>query len=288
MRPPTTPIDIAAWVEAAPDGQGEFREAVHTILCAIAHEPALRREMVMKGGILLAIRYGSNRFTKDIDFSTSKLLKDMPLETVRDLLDRSLVIAVAELDYDLDCQVQSATVMPSDKPGVTFPNIRLTIGHAYKGTAKHNALLGKRCPSIISIDFSLNEPILALEKLALGGSGDGILLSYAFSDLVAEKLRAILQQEQRNRVRRQDIYDLSRLLDRHAPDESERAAILSSLRKKSASRALEVSRDSMDNPEIRKRAQADYPQLANEIEGELPDFDASYNRVADFYRALPW
>jgi predicted nucleotidyltransferase component of viral defense system len=288
MRVPTTPIDIAAWVEAAPEGQGEFREAVHTILCAIAHEPQLRNEMVMKGGILLAIRYGSNRFTKDIDFSTSKLLKEMPLETVRHLLDRSLVLAVEELDYDLDCQVQSATVMPSDKPGVSFPTIRLTIGHAYKGSKKHASLQRLECPTIISIDFSLNEPIFALEALELGGSGDGCLLSYAFSDLVAEKLRALLQQERRNRVRRQDIYDLFRLLERHAPDENERDAILTSLNKKSAARDLEVSRESMDNPEIRKRAQADYPQLAAEIEGELPDFDASYDRVAAFYRTLPW
>lgn len=43
-------IDIAEWVVQADASQREFRQAVHTILAAIAHDPQLRASMVIKGG----------------------------------------------------------------------------------------------------------------------------------------------------------------------------------------------------------------------------------------------
>lgn len=61
------PYDITEWVEQAGDGeQRELRQAVHTILAAIAHDPHLRANMIIKGGILLAVRYHSSRFTRDM------------------------------------------------------------------------------------------------------------------------------------------------------------------------------------------------------------------------------
>jgi hypothetical protein len=53
-------------VNQAPNDQRELRQAVHTVLAAIAHDTQLRADMIMKGGILLAVRYQSVRFTKDI------------------------------------------------------------------------------------------------------------------------------------------------------------------------------------------------------------------------------
>src|SRR3546814_15398354 len=66
-------VNIEAWVEAAPEGQQRFREAVHIILDSIGHSQNLQAKMVMKGGLLMAIRYDSSRFTKDLDFSTTDL-----------------------------------------------------------------------------------------------------------------------------------------------------------------------------------------------------------------------
>ena len=63
-------LDLPAWVTRAPEGKRHFREAVHIILAAIGTSVALRTRMVMKGGMLMALRYDSSRFTKDADFST--------------------------------------------------------------------------------------------------------------------------------------------------------------------------------------------------------------------------
>jgi predicted nucleotidyltransferase component of viral defense system len=199
--------DIKEWVEdASTTSNKEFRQAVHTILSAIASDSNLKANMILKGGILLAIRYKSHRFTKDIDFSTERLLGGEITENgVRESLDSSLTQMVEELDYDLDCRVQSSKLQPKDRKS-TYPSIKMTVGYAYKGTPKHKLLLSWKSPDIVSIDYSLNEATPNIEDLKLNLE-EGIL-TYSLTDLIAEKYRSLLQQVSRNRSRRQDVYDL--------------------------------------------------------------------------------
>lgn len=241
--------------------------------------------MVIKGGILLGIRYHSPRFTKDIDFSTTGNLATMSVEDVRVAFESSLVQVIEELDYDLDCKVQSCKVNPQNRPDANFPSIELKIGHAYKGSPKHKRLQKLQSPSVVSIDFSLNEKILGVESLKLGSSGT--INAYSFADLVAEKFRSLLQQESRDRYRRQDIFDLSKLSELEI-SEYERRSILKSLIEKSRARGIEPQRDSLDNAELKRRAQADYHTLDDEIDGPLPEFEATYEVVRSFYQSLPW
>jgi predicted nucleotidyltransferase component of viral defense system len=278
--------DIASWANEAPNAeQREFRQAVHTILAAIAIDPRLKSIMVIKGGILLGVRYQSPRFTKDIDFSTTGNLATMSAEDVRAAFESSLVQVIEELDYDLDCRVQSCKVNPQNRPDASFPSIELKIGHAYKGSPKHNRLQNLQSPSVVSIDFSLNERILGVESLNLGSGGT--INAYTFSDLVAEKFRSLLQQESRDRYRRQDVFDLSKLTELEISEEEHRS-ILRSLIEKSRARGIEPLPDSLDNAELKRRAQSDYHTLEDEIEGPLPEFEATYETVRSFYQSLPW
>ncbi|WP_041525008.1 nucleotidyl transferase AbiEii/AbiGii toxin family protein [Gilvimarinus agarilyticus] len=280
--------DIGAWVaEAESESNQEFREAVHTILAAIASEPKLRASMVLKGGILLAIRYNSHRFTKDIDLSTAQTLgqgfsKD---EVVKSLND-SLAVMVETLDYDLDCIVQGAKVQPKGE-NVTFPSIKIKVGYAYKGSNKHKKLVANQSPTAISIDYSLNEATPNIDTLRLV-QGDELNV-YSLTDLIAEKYRSLLQQIKRNRNRRQDIFDLYLVLTTLADiDRIEKAKIKASLIEKSRARGIEPTLDSMNNPEIKTRAGRDYETLTDEVEGDLPDFEESFKSVLEFYRSLPW
>ena len=77
-------VDIERWVDDAPTHQRGFREAVHIILDSIGHSRNLQARMVMKGGLLLAIRYDSSRFTRDLDFSTTEQYQ---ADTADQLLD---------------------------------------------------------------------------------------------------------------------------------------------------------------------------------------------------------
>jgi len=164
----------------------------------------------------------------------------------------------------------------------------MTVGYAYKGTPQHKRLLSLRSPDIVSVDYSLNEVTPNVEDLKLNLK-DGIL-TYSLTDLIAEKYRSLLQQVSRNRTRRQDVYDLNLLIERLGDiDSFERSKILNSLIIKSKARGIEPDINSFENPELKSRAQEDYPTLKQELpSGELPDFNELFQKVADFYRSLPW
>ena len=282
-------FDIRSWVESddKPEQQ-EFRQAVHTVLLAIGSTPELSATMLVKGGILLAIRYRGTRYTRDMDFSTDIQYRDFDESNFLKTLEKALLDATTRLEYDLDCKLQSHKNKLANKPDATFHTLGLTIGYAPKQDPnRHRRLRARKSPHVVKVDYSFNEITLETEEILL--TDGGAVRAYSFSDVVAEKLRAILQQEVRNRIRRQDAYDLFALFQQYPNlTAEEKRKILSSLQTKSASRNLTVTRDSMENPAIAERSKAEYETLASEIAGELPPFDRVYETVNEFYRSLPW
>lgn len=279
-------INIEDWVNQEADPyRRELREAVHTVLHAIAKSQQLNSQMIMKGGILLAIRYQSSRFTKDIDFSTEEKYSDFDEKGFLDEFRTGLTNAVENLDYGLDCRIQRHEVRPKEKDK-NFQTMALRIGYAPKGSKKHKSLLKNNCTDVLEVDYSFNE--LTQEKEILRICDEESLEAYSFTDLIAEKFRAILQQEVRNRFRRQDPYDLYFLLKNYSITKDERQKILKSLIIKSNSRNLEINKLSISDEKIKHRSEKDYSQLADEIEGTLPPFEEVYSFVQNFYGSLPW
>lgn len=275
---------VTRWVTESPPEQIAFRQCVHTLLMAIAHDPFLRSHMTLKGGILMALRYQSPRFTTDVDFSSRDLLADVRPETVRETLGSSLAMMIAQLDYGLDCRVQSIRVQPADSPEYRFPNIEVKIAYAYHGSPGHKRLTQGHGTQVLTIDFNLNEPILAVEELKIDG---GSFEAYALTDLISEKLRSLLQQVLRHRNRRQDIFDVAQLLKCPISEEKKKA-ILNSLKAKANSRDFQPLSTSFTDPELKERAQKGYYTLADEMEGDLPDFEVIFREVREFYESLPW
>lgn len=282
-----TGIKIQDWINQSAE-RVPFRQAVHTILVAITRSEALKTNMIMKGGILLALGYESTRYTKDIDFSTAKTLKEFNLESFVQDLRNALVESVESLDYGLDCQVQSYKQKPP-KSDATFPTIEISVGYAYKYDRNaHRRLLNKNSSNIVEIDYSLNEPSREVEIFEIE-EGKQIQI-YGFTELVAEKFRAILQQVIRKRRRRQDVYDLNFLLSHypHARDLATKAKILDSMIEKSNSRGLTVSKESLSDPEVIRLSREEYDLLTSEIEGPLQNFEQAYSIIRDYYESLPW
>lgn len=280
---------IEEWVAEAPADRVTFRQAVHIVLQAIAESEYLQPRMIMKGGILLGLRYRSSRFTEDIDFSTSMRLADIDKDTLRQELNEALQIASAELPYQVSCAVQSLNIQPRDAEHATFPAFLLKIGYARNGNdGETRRLRAGQSPHTVQIDYSLNEYSLSVDHITLNDDND--LLAYSFTDLVAEKLRSVMQQVVRNRSRRQDIYDLNLLLGTVDINDEDRLHILTSLLEKSAGRleAGFVNPGTLERTDIRDRSSQEYALLKSEIAGSLPDFDAAYDAIRSFYRALPW
>ena len=281
--------DIEDWVNEG-GSHKEFRQTVHIVLSAISGSTELRMNMVMKGGILMALAYQSSRYTKDIDFSTSTRRDQFSIEDFRKTLIEALARAVERSGYSVTCRVQKMEQQPPG-PERTFPTIRVNIGYANRGKqSEMNRLRAGRATRIVQLDYSLNEPIIDTDVYILGD--DDKILTYGLVDLVAEKYRAILQQKgcERGRVRRQDVYDIHVLLVHHAGlfADLRHERILASLQEKSRARGLIVRRAGLRDPEIRERSRREYATLAEEIEGDLPDFDEAYAVVQAFYEGLPW
>ena len=280
--------NITEWVESAPDKEErKFREAVHTILTAIANTRYLSSDMIMKGGILLAVRYNSARFTRDIDFSTSKTLNEFDSDELQNELEKGLIRCSEQLEYDLDCRVQRFEVKPRNQKKPTFPSFNIRVGYAYRGSNEHKLVINRKASTVIDIDYSLNEPMIYIDTISIGVNNN--LRVYALVDVVAEKIRAILQQVPRHRQRGQDIYDLFILIEKFPnliADEGKK--ILSSLKIKSGARSLPVEKNSLRDDKTREFARVRYETLTDEIEGELPDFNEAYKTVLKFYESLPW
>jgi predicted nucleotidyltransferase component of viral defense system len=280
-------LDLPAWVRAAPSDKKDFREAVHIVLNAISTSAALRSKMVMKGGMLMAIRYGSSRFTKDADFSTVDMYKSGDEKAILAELDKQLDASNDALAYDTICLRQTAEIRPK-RDDAKFPTLSLSIGYAPQSKAKEmQKLRALQSAKVVKIDYSYNEAVFDVEVIALTDGEE--LQAYSFLNLMAEKLRSLLQQPTRKRKRRQDVYDLNLLITEcDGLNQEERQHLLGLIVDSCAARDIVATKTSIANPDVKAMAAKGYEDLEAEVAETLLDFEHAYTAVQDFYEALPW
>ena len=290
MSDPIFTVNVAEWVDSVKADPIAYqqRQTVEMTLNAIAMATALKEKMFLKGGILMGLAYDSPRQTTDIVLTTALAVEGGVGDKVRKLLDPTFPRAIAALGY-ADLIVTTHSVKPQPKKfflDAQFPALKLKIASAKRGTPQEKAIREGKAPDVmIDVDISFNEPWPQIQVLELTGGQE--LLAYGLADLVAEKYRALLQQVPRNRYRRQDVYDLDRLIARNEIDDALQAQTLDALVVKCKARQIEPTHASLDAPEIKKRAGANWRSMGLEL-GELPDFEDCFTRVSEFYRSLPW
>lgn len=105
-----------------------------------------------------------------------------------------------------------------------FATFRATVGYALPDQAPLAAKLarGLNSPQTIPGEISLNEPMTEAERVRLNPALPTLGIA-SLNDIVAGKLRALLQQPIRNRHRRQDVLDLAVILG-SGPASSSRGA----------------------------------------------------------------
>lgn len=140
----------------------------------------------------------------------------------------------------------------------TAPALAVTIGHAKRGSSHERRLKDGRSTRVVRIDLSVREHVANATELTLSGTAVSVQ-AYAVEDIIAEKLRAPLQQVTRNRSCRQDIFDI-----------------------------IDPSIDPLDAPEVKERSQREWETMRLEIGAKLPEFEPTFVRVMAFYRSLPW
>jgi predicted nucleotidyltransferase component of viral defense system len=283
-------VDIRAWVETAANDPVRYRDRQVTeiILSAIGLAPTLGAALVLKGGTLMALAFGSLRLTGDIDFTADADPEDFD-ENLTQELNALLPKTAIQLGYlDLVCRVQSIKKLPRSEnfEGHSFPALLVRIGSALRRTPEEGALDRGRAPRVVQVEISFRDQVYGSQSLQLSGAGAAVR-AFTLHEIIAEKLRALLQQPRRNRNRRQDVYDIAFLLDGHALDNDDRALIHRTLIDKCATRDIYPDHLSLENPEVIERAKVDWDTLKLEV-SDLPPFEERFALVLGFYKSLPW
>ena len=264
------------------------RQVTEIVLTAIGLAPSLHANLVLKGGAAMALAFKSIRVTGDVDFTSMvepAYLAEKLAPELNDLLPKTAIT----LGYlDLLCQVQSVKKMPRAEnfEDHAFPALRVRIGSAKRGTAEATKLVEGKASRVLDVEISFRDHVYNFQELNLIGAGVAVR-AFTIHELVAEKFRALLQQPVRKRNRRQDVYDIAFLIDGHDFSASDKATILATLIEKCRNRGIDAQRSSMDEPEIKQRAEAEWDTLALEI-GNLPPFKARFAAMRDLYTSLPW
>ena len=177
------------------------------LLAALAGEPTLASHLVMKGGTALrALYFADYRFSEDLDFSAEGGPRGDPLEaTFRSVALR----AQSTLSETGPTQVTLERAAHHDP----HP-------HGQEDFVFRTQFPWQRQPMCtVKVEVTVDEPIAlpAAARPILHGDGEtfaGTIRVYSLEEIVAEKLRALLQNEARRGVRRwvrprcRDVYDL--------------------------------------------------------------------------------
>jgi predicted nucleotidyltransferase component of viral defense system len=285
-----TDIDLETWVEAAKADPvlHRARQVTEIALNAVGLAPSLKTSLILKGGTLMAIAFHSIRLTGDVDFTASVEPEGFE-ELLKKELDPALEKAAQQLGYlDLVCRIQGIKKLPRSEGFAEhkFPALQVTIASAKRGTQQEENLHKGRAAQVVNLEISFRDQVYKSQELSLAGAGVSVQ-SFTLTELIAEKLRALLQQKIRHRNRRQDVYDIAFLLERFIFTGGDKALILQTFKSKCLSRNITPERDSIEDPELVARAHQDWDTLRQEI-GALPSFDGCYALVKDFYESLPW
>ncbi len=286
---PTSFEEIAAWAKKGriPMPEARQRFAQYAILRSIVSSSSLRELLVFKGGNALDFVWSPYRSTRDLDFSldmSNPRSRDLAETELEVLLSRALAVSRSELGIVM--AVHRVRRQPPGE-GKTFVTYTANVGYALPDDLRNRTRLEAGQPStyVVPVEISINEPICGDQSLALGGSKRFLRVS-TLEDIVAEKLRAFLQQKQeiRNRDRPQDLLDIAHVLLQNPP--LSRGDVSRFLLKKAAARNVPVSKAAFQDPELAERASHDYEQLRDTVRGDFVPFDEALQRLYDLVEEL--
>jgi predicted nucleotidyltransferase component of viral defense system len=235
--------------------------------------------LVFKGGNALDFVWRPNRSTKDLDFSS--LEASLTEESLRTLLTGGLDGVSRQTGVLLRTQAIKRKPPGEDKTRATWA---VNIGYALPDDTALRLRLEtvQGSPQIVPVEISINEEVCGYEDVDFG-SHQPLRVS-TLEDIVAEKLRALLQQVTRKRDRRQDLLDIAVLLRSDASLNLKLVAEY--LLRKGQAREIVVSKAAFHNPEVRSRAHSDYSALETTTRRLFVPFEEAWTLIEDLIQRL--
>ncbi len=278
---PSSLAEVASWsrVNETTTDEARKRFMEFVILNCIASDGVTRENLSLKGGNALRFAYQSPRSTLDLDFTADAEGIPDNADAIRGILDKAFAFAHRRFDVKAKCQ----RVKRNPKnPDATRPTYDIGVGYQFPGDRYFNNFESHhKITTVIPLEVSLNDLVCGTAKWA-GVQG---LRVCSLEDILAEKLRSLLQQKIRNRYRWQDACDIC-MFTRRKGAEIDRAKIAEYLKRKSEIREIEVRKSNFDD-EIRKMAAFEYDvKIKNEAPQDFIPFDEAWREVILLVQSL--
>ncbi len=235
MKPLRTRLDVARKQLGTPWEVLERDYLLSWILAGIAETDSLRDTLIFKGGTALKkCWFGDYRFSEDLDFSGTG---DVPAEQAMDAaVQQACRAAVRLLDEYAPVEIHCERYTERD------PHPGRQEAFTIRGRFPWQREAHTRVMVEITVDEKVVKP--TPRRAVIHGYGEQVnaqILVYSLEEIVAEKLRAILQHadklEQRgwSRSRARDYYDLWRVFGAYR-DQMNLSDFVGFLREKCAAR----------------------------------------------------
>jgi predicted nucleotidyltransferase component of viral defense system len=283
---PTSVDELAAWAKQHATTATEARQRFvqFVVLASISSSPAFGSMVAFKGGNALRFVYANLRSTLDLDFSAEAGFPDEPIE-IRRLMDAVLKAEVARYRVKARCQTIHRKPPGREK---TTPTYSLKLGYQLPGDRSYQnfeeyAAVGKPFSSVVEVEISLNDVFCETEEHTLSSTTKPIRVC-TLDDIIAEKLRALLQQVPRNRSRPQDVYDVASTVRRYGPT-MDRVKVASFLARKSEARGIVATRGAF-NDAVREKAAIGYDDEVRPFTTQFIPFDEAWAEVLRFVAGL--
>lgn len=278
---PTSVGQISTWARAqqVSVAVARTRFAQYVVLQGVANAPASLPLIAFKGGNALDLLLMPNRSTIDLDFSVIDAISphESHDERIRTALDEALQDPAQV--HDMALRVQSVTRNPA-RLDATFPTYSMRIAYALADQPGVGAQIrnAQAVSQVVHMEVTVNDVVCAWQTLTLP-SGDALRVC-TLDDIVAEKLRALLQQTIRNRHRPQDVLDIAMCVLTRSEQLSD-ANVADFLLRKAAARDVPVSLAAFEEPEVWTRARRGYEVLEHHADRFIP-----YEEARDVVRAF--
>ena len=283
MKPLRTRLRNAALRTRVSQMVVEKDYALSYLLAGIAAKPELSETLIFKGGTALKkLYFGDYRFSEDLDFSAAGAPREQALEeAIREAVQAAMRLLSAHGPF----QIETARYTERDPhPGGQ---------EAFIARVKFPWHPSPLCR--IKVEITHDEPVLleAERRALIHGYEEELAASlrgYPLGEVVAEKMRALLQTRQKllqrgwNRPRARDYYDLWRILRDFGPL-LKNVDLIDLLRRKNAHRG--VSYNSLDDfftAELEAEARRNWESNLRPFVPELPTWDGV---LTDLKRLLP-
>lgn len=276
---PKTVIEINEWArsQGTTSSEGRVRFMQFAILACLSKYRYTNERMALKGGNALRFIFGSSRSTADLDFSSlDDQLDDEGI--IRTHINTALRINSARMQYKAACQ----SIQKQPKKGTLFPTYQIKIGYSLYGDRGYDDFdpSVRASAEVIKVEISINELVCEAGNMMIVESSGTEIRVCILEDIIAEKLRSIIQQKIRNRTRPQDVYDISLILQKNLPIDLSK--ISDFLLKKSAHKSIQITK-SMFDEEAKIRAETGYSDLQAV---DRVDFNEAWRQVLNLVGRL--